>query len=103
MSAKAAAIPGVSGVLVTIPPDPSDSDAVAAVPTAVWGWSAFDASAAVFALYDGTSTSGVLLVTVELVAGQENIIELTDPLEVDSGAIYVNLVSGTPTGEIYWG
>ena len=103
MSAKAAAIPGTSGVLVCTVDADGDSDPVAIVPTAVWGWSAYDASTASFALYDGTSTGGVLLVTVELVAGQENIIELTDPLEVDSGSIYVNLVSGTPTGEIYWG
>jgi len=102
MAAKSAAIPGSSGLLVCTVDADGGGDPVAIKPTAVWGWSAFDASTAVFAIYDGTSTGGVLLVTVELVAGQENIIELTDPLEVDSGSIYVSLTSGTPTGEIYW-
>jgi hypothetical protein len=103
MAAKAAAIPGSSGLLVCTVDSDADSDSVAIKPTAVWGWSAFSAAASVFGIYDGTSTGGVLLDTVELAAGVEQTIEFPDPLEVDSGSIFINFVSGTPTGEILWG
>jgi hypothetical protein len=103
MAAKSAAIPGSSGLLVCTVDADGGGDPVAVKPTALWGWSAFSAAASVFAIYDGTSTGGVLLDTVELAAGVEQTIEFPDPLEVDSGSIYISFTSGTPTGEIFWG
>ena len=103
MAAKSAAIPGSSGLLVCTVDADGGGDPIAIKPTVVFGWSAFSAAASVFGIYDGTSTGGVLLTTVELQAGAEQVGGFPEPLEVDSGSIFINFVSGTPTGEIFWG
>lgn len=97
MPAHQTVIPGSSGVLACV----TDAGATI-VPTVLLGWNAESVAASVFALYDGTSTGGKLLATVELAAGVEQNFEYADPLEVDSGSLYVSITSGTPTGSVLW-
>lgn len=98
MPAHQIVIPTSSGVLTCV----TDTGATF-VPTAVWGWLGESASASAFELYDGTDTSGPKLTAVHLGTATDEDIELPDPLEVDSGSIYYNKLSGTPTGFVLCG
>ena len=77
-------------------------------PTALFGWSAKESTGsapASFRLRDGTSVSSPeLTATISLVAGESDRDWFGDQsVEVFSGSIYVEIVSGSVELVVYWG
>lgn len=100
MAAKAAVIPSSSGVLVTELEDGTDI-----LPTAFFGWNVLETSGSAkvkLALFDGTDTSGTRLAEIEVDSGEEKTEELAEPVEVVTGSLYLQIVSGACSGEVFW-
>lgn len=91
------AIPASSGVLSTV-----TDTGVTKTPTALYGWIGESAAASAFEIYDGASTAGKKLTAVHLGTAVDEDVELPVPLEVSSGSLYINILSGTPTGFVLW-
>lgn len=98
MPAHQTALPGSSGVLACV----TDAGATI-IPTALFGWLGESAAASAFEIYDGISTGGKKLAAVHLGTAVDEDVELPQPLEVASGSLYVNILSGVPTGVVIWG
>jgi hypothetical protein len=94
--------PAVSGVVVfTLP----DSGGAVGVPQAIQGGQFTESagSTAAFRVFDGTSAAGVELVPLtELTAHQDYQIDPPTPIEINSGSVYLQIVSGSIEGELYW-
>lgn len=85
-----------------------EADGVAIAPTGLIGWSAAESTgsaAAKFRLHDGSSSSDpALTATINLAAGASSEPWFGDQtIEVTSGKIYVDVISGSVEAVIYWG
>jgi hypothetical protein len=84
------------------------ADGVAVVPTSLIGWSAAESTgsaAASFRLHDGTSAATPeLTAAIKLVAGESDRDWFGDQtVEVFSGSIFVEIISGSVELVTYWG
>lgn len=90
-----------SGILGDTIPNTSRVDA----PSALMGWAVAERSgaAASFRLRDGSqATSPVLYPLVTLVANESSREHFEAGIEVNNGAIYLQVVSGSIEGNIFW-
>jgi hypothetical protein len=95
--------PATSGVVTfTLP----DSSGAAGVPQTLLGgeFTETAGSTAGFRIYDGTGTSGTEIVPLtELAAHQTLQLDVPENgIEINSGSVYVQIVSGAIEGELYW-
>lgn len=71
------------------------------------GWSFTESTggaAAKVRLHDGTSTAGKVLGTIGLASGASSNVTLpVDGIEITTGAIFAEVVSGSVEGGVYWG
>lgn len=82
------------------------TDSVAEVPQALLGWSLAESTgsaAAKVRIYDGTGTSGRLMAVIALVSGASSHVYMAQGgLELFNGALYLQVVSGSVEGSVYW-
>jgi hypothetical protein len=78
-------------------------DGVTEVPVALTGWSVAEHTGSATAhaiLRDGTVT-GTILGEIELASGAQS--ESNEAVDVVTGAIYLQIVSGSIEGTVFWG
>jgi hypothetical protein len=85
---------------------PSYPSGVAGTPQTILGWSLAESTgsaATKLRFHDGTSSSAPILdAEIELAAGGTSDQEFTDGIEVNSGSVWLEVVSGSVEVVLYW-